>query len=113
MVAAAAMTVDIMGKTMEVMMGVGVGVVGPMVIQMEVLEEMVTLGEVVMAGVMVVAVAVVVGVVMVVVVAGVVIVEEEVVVVIVEGVVVEAAIKVAGVEIEAEGAKGYMIYSII
>ena len=74
MVAAAAMTVDIMGKTMEVMMGVGV--VGPMVIQMEVLEEMVTLGEVVMAGVMVVAVAVVVGVVMVVVVAGVVIVEE-------------------------------------
>ena len=35
------------------------------------------------------------------------------VVVIVEGVVVEAAIKVAGVEIEAEGAKGYMIYSII
>ena len=76
MVAAAAMTVDMMGKTMEVMIGVMVRVVGPMVIQMEVLEEMVTLGEVVMAGVMVVAVAVVVGVVMVVVVAGVVIVEE-------------------------------------
>ena len=109
MVAAAAMTVDMMGKTMEVMIGVMVRVVGPMVIQMEVLEEMVTLGAVVMAGVMVVAVAVVVGVVMVVVVAGVVIVEEEVVVVIVEGGGVEAEMVVMEAAIEAEGAKGYMI----